>query len=134
MSQQNFPGGPVFGPTQQTTVVGFETKEKPGVLAIIFGIITILVAIGLAVFSLLGGLSLLGLAGPEGGIIGIALSCVPILFALYGLFSGAMLTFVGGAAGKVFAILFWAILIVGVACLGIFGGLLFVGPGIIGGY
>ena len=134
MSQQNVPGGPVFGPTQQTTVIGFERREKPGVLAIIFGIFTILVSIGLAVFSLLGGLTLLGFAGPEGGIIGIALSCVPIVFALYGLFSGAMLTFVGGAAGKVFAIIFWAILIVGVICLGVFGGVLFAGPQIFGGY
>ncbi|MGD8812901.1 MAG: hypothetical protein PVI78_00340 [Anaerolineales bacterium] len=124
MAQQETPTGPVFGPTQQTTVIGYERKEKPGVLAIIFGILTILVSLGLGVFSLIGGLGMLGL-GDEGGMIGLALSCVPILFALYGLFSGAMLTFVGGAAGKVFAIIYWAILIVGVICIGVFGALIF---------
>jgi hypothetical protein len=130
MSQQP----PVIGPTQQTTVIGYDRKEKPGVLAIMFGIFTILVSIGMIVFSLLGGLALLGIGDAESGIIGIGLSCVPIAFALYGLFSGAMLTFVGGAAGKVFAIIFWALLIVGGICLGLFGGLIFAGSGLLGGY
>ncbi|HEY71525.1 MAG TPA: hypothetical protein G4O08_13190 [Anaerolineae bacterium] len=124
MAQQGTPQGPVFGPTQQTTVIGYERKEKPGVLAIIFGIFTILVSIGIGIFSLLGGLGMLGL-GDEGGMIGLAFSCVPLLFALYGLFSGAMLCFVGGAAGKVFAIIFWVLLIISVICIAGFGALFF---------
>ena len=127
MSQQP-PPGPVFGPTQQTTVIGYERKEKPGVLAIIFGIFTILVSIGLVVASLVGGLGALSFDA-EAGAIALALGCVPIRFALYGLFSGAMLTFVGGAAGKVFAIIYWALLIVGGLCLGVFGALIFAALG-----
>ena len=132
MTQHEIPTGPVFGPTQQTTVIGLDRKEKPGVLAIIFGVLTILVSIGLVAFSVLGGLGMFGLSA-EAGVVGLALSCVPILFALYGLFSGAMLTFVGGAAGKVFAIIFWALLIVGGVCLGVFGALIFTALGF-GGY
>ena len=132
MSEQNVPSGPVFGPTQQTTVIGFEKKEKPGVLAIFFGISTILVSVGLAVLSVMLGVGMFGSGDPETGMIGIALSCVPILFSLYGLFSGAMLYFVAGAAGKVLAIIFWVILIAGGLCIGLLLVTAIIGPEMFG--
>lgn len=125
---QQVPQGPVIGPTQQTTIIGLDRRQRPGVLAILFGIFTILVSIGLAATSLLGGLGAFSFDA-EAGLIVLALSCVPLLFALYGLFSGAMLTFVGGAVGKVFAIIYWAILIVGGICVGAFGALIFAALG-----
>jgi hypothetical protein len=134
MSDQNVPSGPVFGPTQQTTVVGFERRERPGALAILFGIFTILVSVGLAVVSVLLGVGMFGSGDAETGMIGIALSCVPILFSLYGLFSGAMLSFVGGAAGKVLAIIFWVILIAGGLCIGLLFATAIIGPEFFGIY
>ena len=115
----------VMGPTQQTTVVGF--SEKPGALAIIFGIITILVSIGILIgfgvvtFLFVGVLNEAGGGLDSGAAIAtiVAISCCPALLAVYGIFSGVILTFVGGSAGKVLAAFFWIFLILLGLCIGI---------------
>jgi hypothetical protein len=81
------------------------------VLAILFGIFTILVSIGLAATSLLGGLGVLSFDA-EAGVIVLALSCVPILFALYGLF--------------------WVILTFGGICIAVFGAMILAALGLEG--
>ena len=125
MGNQQSPSGPVFGPTQQTTVVGVPGREKPSGLAIFIGIVTMLVSIGLGIASLAGGVALLGYAVDEGAVIGSALSCIPIGLAVYGLISGAILTFSASSAGKILTTIFWIMLIGGACILVVFGALLF---------
>jgi hypothetical protein len=117
----------VMGPTQQTTVVGF--SEKPGALAIIFGIITIMISIviligsGVGVYLIIDALNQTGGGFSDTGGAGIftvlSMSCCPALLAFYGIFSGVILTFVGGSAGKVLAAFFWIFLILLGLCIGI---------------
>jgi hypothetical protein len=132
MSYQQTPQGPVFGPNQQIAVIGFPQSEKPGGFAVFMGIVTMLVSIVLVILSLVGAFAVLGAAEDEGIYLGLLLGCVPLLFALYGIFSGAMLAFVGGSAGKVFASIFWVLLLGGGICGCLFGGLIFSGPGLFG--
>jgi hypothetical protein len=132
MSYQQMPQGPVFGPTQQTTVIGFPQKEKPSGMAVFMGIVTMLVSIALCILSIVGGIAVLGGAEDEGAFLGLFLTCLPFLFALYGLFSGAMLAFVGGSAGKVLASIFWVLLLGGGVCGCLFSLMFLGGPGLFG--
>ncbi len=132
MTQQNAPSEPTIEPAQQTPVVGVEKKEVPGVLEIFFGIFTILVSAGLAVFGVMLGMGRFGDLSLIDPILRPVVICVSIAFTLYGLFSGATLAFAGGIAGKVLAIIFWIVLVAGGLCIGLLFALAIIGPEILG--
>jgi hypothetical protein len=88
------------------------------------------ISVILLIINLVGGLGLVGYAQTEGALLGIVLSCIPALFFLFGVLAGAMLAFARGAVGKVLASIYWAILLIGTICGGLFGFLVIGGPGL----
>ena len=91
---------------------------KPGGVAVVFGIITMIISTLLLVASAIGLIA--AMAGYESGVtsLGIAISCIPVLFFLFGILAGAVWAFGKGSIGKALAAIFWVILLVGVICGG----------------
>lgn len=95
---------------------------KPGCAAVGCGIITMIISAILFVVSLFGVVvSLSGYADHSGAtLLGVALSCLPALFLLFGVVSGALLAFGKGSTGKILSVIFWVILLVGGVFVGVF--------------